>query len=207
MGNIYVAGVTRSEDFPTTKGSYDETSNGGDDIFVTKLAPNGRTLVYSTFLGGSNYESFGGMAIDSGGKVYVTGSTSSSDYPVTEGCYDGSHGDYNEILVTKLSPSGSSLHYSTFVGGEGTEYGGGIALDSENNAWVTGTTTSEDFPTTEGCLDDSFGKFDDVVVFKLNLTAEEKKEEDDSGGFLPGFEIVAVSLSIAVVAFVRKRKH
>jgi len=171
-GAAYVVGGTGSADFPTTPGAFDTSFNGGDDVFITKLNAAGSALVYSTFLGGSSDDLPSAIAVDATGAVYVTGFTSSpSDFPTTPGAFDTSFNGGSTIIrpadvfVTKLDPAGSTLVYSTFLGGSGNEFSIGIAVDAMGAAYVTGTTDSTDFPTTPGAFDTSFkGGF----VTKLN---------------------------------------
>jgi hypothetical protein len=166
-GNAYVGGDTRSSSFPTTPGAFDPVHNGGEEseIFVTKVNPTGTALVYSTFIGLS---SGGSLALDSSGSAYVTGGGSAA-YPTTPGAFDTTHNGGSDVVLTKLDPSGSALVYSTFIGGSGNEDGNGIALDASGNAYVTGSTTSTDYPTTVGALDTTYnGGFSDAFVTKLN---------------------------------------
>lgn len=120
-GNAYVVGATQQliipPTFPTTAGAFDTTHNGSNDVFVTKLKPTGSALVYSTFLGGSDLDGGSGIAVDNTGSAYVTGSTSSPDFPTTAGAFDTTHNGDRDAFVTKLNPAGSSLVYSTFLGG------------------------------------------------------------------------------------------
>jgi hypothetical protein len=103
-GNAYMAGITRSADFPTTFGAFDTMQNGLFDVFVTKLNAAGSALEYSTFIGGADFDSVGGVAIDAGGNAYVAGGTISPDYPTTPGAYDRTT-DGNDAFVTKLDPA------------------------------------------------------------------------------------------------------
>ncbi|MCK4614640.1 MAG: hypothetical protein KAU14_07545, partial [Thermoplasmata archaeon] len=167
-GCAVVTGVTHSSDFPTTAGCYDDSYNGSGDAFVFKLSSNGSGLVYSTFVGGGDDEQGLGIALDSEGCTVVTGETESSDFPTTTGCYDDSYNGNQEVFAFKLNSDGSSLVYSTFVGGGNYDCAYGIALDSHGCAVVTGITWSSDFPTTEGCYDDSYNGNNDVFVFKLS---------------------------------------
>ncbi len=165
-GNVYVAGETLSSNFPTTPGAYDTTingvtdPNGPADTFVEKLNATGAMLIYSTYLGGSSYESGNeDMAVDVTGNVYVTGATRSSDFPVTPGAYDTTINDSNgsgDAFVAKLDSSGSFLIYATYLGGDREDYGYGIAVDTTGNAIVTGETRSSDFPVTPGAYDTTF---------------------------------------------------
>ena len=170
--NIYIAGSTNSEEFPSSDGGYDDSYNGGDrDIVVVKLSPDGSELLYSTFVGGTSAEFSNGIAIDNANFLYVSGFTNSSDFPTTSGCYDDSYNGVRDALVFKLNPEGSDLIYSTFVGGTGQDYESQIVLDSENNAYVSGITNSPDFPTTLMAYDQTYNggsAYGDVFVFKLN---------------------------------------
>jgi hypothetical protein len=145
---------------------------GGDpygDAFVTKISPEGSALVYSTYLGGSNWDQGYGIAVDSAGNAYVTGLTESNDFPTTPGAFQTTFGGYQDAFVAKLSPSGSALVYSTYLGGSSYDIGYGIAVDSAGNAYVTGLTQSTDFPTMNP-LQPTYGGSDDVFVAKLNPT-------------------------------------
>jgi len=143
-GSAYVTGGTDSMDFPT-QGPY-QTDQGGRDAFVTKLSPSGGSLVYSTYLGGSGDDGGNGIAVDGVGSAYVTGGTSSTDFP-TQGPYQTDQGG-QDVFVTKLATNGSSLVYSTYLGGNGPwEVGTGLAVDGAGSAYVTGHTDSTDFPT------------------------------------------------------------
>ena len=177
----YVTGNTYSADFPTTAGAYDRTYNGtggfafgGGDVFVTKLNASGSALIYSTYLGGSGDEPIFGasIAIDSAGNAYVTGTTDSPNFPVTPGAFQSTLKGIENVFVTKLNKTGSNLIYSTYLGGSGqddTDFYSSLALDSSGNAYVTGFTTSLDFPTTPGAFQTSNrGGFYDAFVTKLN---------------------------------------
>jgi hypothetical protein len=131
-------------------------------------------LIYSTYLGGSNYESGSGVAVDSAGNAYVTGNTYSTDFPVTSGAFQTTRMGDDDVFVTKFNPTGSALVYSTYLGGSGYADGGGdiaagIAVDGSGNAYVTGTTVSNDFPTTPGAFQTVCGgNCGDAFVTKIN---------------------------------------
>jgi len=143
-GNAYVTGWTYSATFPTTTGAFDTTFNGTRDGFVLKLNQTGASLIYSTFIGGSSDLDWGSsIAVDIVGNIYVTGSTDSSDFPTTPDVYDRTfNGGNNDVFVLKLNQTGSSLVYSTFIGGSGDDYGDGLAIDNDDNAYLTGGTDS-----------------------------------------------------------------
>ncbi len=151
QSNVYVAGATGSMNFPTQnpfRGNNAGMFNGGEyDVFVTKLAPGGDSLVYSTYIGGGANDWANAIAIDSKGAAYITGWTRSTDYPTQnpiDSMYFARGGE--DSFVTKLAPSGSTLVYSTFLGGNGRDFGTGIAVDSPTgNAYVVGMTSSTRF--------------------------------------------------------------
>ncbi len=170
QNNVYVTGITDSPDFPTTIGAYDTSYNDRGDCFILKLNQDGSDLIFSTFIGGSHVEWFGGsFALDSDYNIYVTGATGSTDFPTTPGCYDDSYnGGDTDIILFKLTSDGSDLVYSTYIGGKNWDRGWRIALDSEANAYLTGWTFSDDFPTTPGCFDSSLAGGSDIIVLKMN---------------------------------------
>jgi hypothetical protein len=169
-GNAYALGFSRSVDFPTTAGAFDTTANGAFDVTLTKVNPGGSALVYSTYLGGSDFDSAGGLAIDGAGNAYVAGGTPSADWPTTPGAYDRTFNN-TDAFVTKLNPAGSALVYSTFIGGSDFDSVAGIVLDSSANAWLTGNTSSADFPVTAGAPDTTFnGGGSDALIAELNAT-------------------------------------
>jgi adhesin/invasin len=152
-GAAYVAGSTQSNNFPTTTGAYQNALPGSQSAFVTKLSTDGSALAYSTYLGGSNSDQASAIALDSSGNAYVSGYTSSSDFPTAAGAYQitfagGSH----DVFVSELNATGTALTYSTYLGGSGDDQGYGIAVDSSGAIYVTGSTTSADFPTTPGAF-------------------------------------------------------
>ena len=190
-GNAYVTGETDSGTqsagsipFPTV-GAFDASYNGGGDAFVTKINASGNALVYSTFLGGGGTERGYGIAVDSAGSAYVTGHTSSDNastaappagFP-TVGALQANNASpgSSDAFVTKFNAAGNALVYSTYLGGNGSEFsidGGAIAVDSDGNAYVGGTTRSTNFPgasssTIQPTLAGTTGRSDGFVV-KLN---------------------------------------
>lgn len=136
-----------------------------DPVFPLIIDP---LLLYSTYLGGSGDELGNDIVIDSLGNSYITGSTSSIDFPIKAGAYTNSSGG-NDVFVTKLNAAGTNIVYSTYLGGSGEDFGYSLVLDSSNNVYVTGETQSMNFPTTAGALDTSHGNVDsDVFVAKLD---------------------------------------
>lgn len=167
-GNTYVTGNTISTDFPTLVGP-DLSYNGGPiDGFVAKINATGTGLVYAGFLGGSSIDACGGIAVDGAGNVYITGWSNSNDFPVTGGLdltYNG--GEYDAI-VAKINAAGTELVYAGFLGGNGWDTGSGIAVDSAGSAYVTGRTSSDNFPVTVGPDLTYNGGERDAFIAKVN---------------------------------------
>ena len=178
IGNAHVTGQTESSDFPTTEEAFDTTCgtdgncNKGTgfytygDAFVAKLNDNGNTLLYSTYLGGSDLDKGYGITVDSTGHAYITGDTYSDDFP-TDGSLQG-YGGGADAFVVKLNDGGSTLLYSTYLGGGSGDYGTGIAVDNAGNAMVAGITFSEDLPTQDPLQDTHGGGDADAFVAKIN---------------------------------------
>jgi uncharacterized repeat protein (TIGR01451 family) len=169
-GNAYITGQTQSTDFPTTTGAYQTNNEGNYDAFVTKLNPTGTALVYSTYLGGTSYDYGYGVAVDGAGNAYITGYTYSTDFPTTPGAYQPNYAGNYDAFVTKLNPTGTALVYSTYLGGTNTDYGYGVAVDGAGNAYITGYTSSTNFPTTPGAYQTSNAGNGDAFITKLNPT-------------------------------------
>jgi uncharacterized protein (TIGR03437 family) len=175
-GNVYVAGGASSADFPVTAGAYQTKLKAeqpvtnltmiGSNAFVAKLNSAGSNLVYATFVGGTGSDHANAMAIDASGNAYIAGATTSLDFPVTSGAFQ----PVNRAAITnhagtaffaQLNASGSSLSYSSFLGGSGTlnppnqpagDIAYGLALDAAANVYVAGATSSADFPATQGAF-------------------------------------------------------
>jgi hypothetical protein len=177
-GSAYVTGTTASTDFPTKNPYQPSLSSGGlaIDAFVTKLSADGSALVYSTYLGGggsggglseSGINEGYGIAVDFSGSAYVVGDTDSSAFPTQNPLQPNLAGDF-DIFVTKFSPAGNTLVYSTYLGGSKSDSGFGIAVDSSGAAYITGKTASLDFPTVNAFQPAFGGGNDDAFVEKLN---------------------------------------
>jgi len=168
LGNAYVTGDAASGEFPTTVGALQTTSGGGGfDAFVSKLNSDGSALIYSTYLGGSGGDGGDGVAVDAAGNAYVTGTTSSTDFPTTPGAVQTTLRGAN-LFISKLNSTGSALIYSTYLGGTDFDQSRGIAVDSSGDAYVTGFTNSSDFPTTAGAPQTNLHGGYDAFVSKLN---------------------------------------
>ncbi len=165
--NAYVTGRTNSTDFPT-KNAYQAANAGENDTFVTKLGPGGMSLIYSTYLGGSDDDGGTGIALDRSDNAYVTGETGSTNFP-TRNAYQKKNAGGLDAFVAKLNSAGKTLFYSTYLGGSELDDGMGIAVDRSYNVYVTGWTYSDNFPT-ENPLQAANAGHDDAFVTKLNPT-------------------------------------
>lgn len=183
-GTAFVTGGTFSSDFPTEHPL--QPNKGGEndfptDAFVAKLSADGGTVLYSTYLGGTAEDEGNGIAVDSLGDAYVTGLTLSADFPVTPGSFDPNcppdaqcGAKINNGLIwsagflSKLNPAGSALVYSTYFGGSGNSRGQAVAVDNDQNAYVTGLTQAADFPLVPQCL--TFTAPQNAFVLKLDST-------------------------------------
>jgi hypothetical protein len=164
-GAAYIVGGTASTDFPVTEGAFQPRYAGAVDAFATKLDPSGSRLAYSTYLGGSNSDGGGGVAVDSSGNAYISGATCSTDFPVTPhafqtsnsskgpACYESFTNDLGEGFVTKLDPGGSSLVFSTYLGGTGPDLPAfNPHVDRSGHVFVGGVVASVDFPVTRNAF-------------------------------------------------------
>jgi hypothetical protein len=196
--NAYVTGHTFSSTFPTknpVQPHCNSCSGGNSNAFVTVINPTGSAYVYSTFLGGSGTDEAKGIAVDSTQNAYVTGTTTSSDFPL-QSPLQKTYGGNSDAFVTKLNPAGSALVYSTYLGGSGFDAGAGIAVDGGNNAYVTGQTNSTNFTTaspTQSALNGGNNTTNsDAFVSEVNSTGSAlvfstylggSGEEDAGGNF------------------------
>ncbi len=175
-GHAYITGYTISSDFPT-KNAFQKAYGDNEDAFVTKLDRDGDALIYSTYLGGSNTDSSGAIAVDRRENAYVTGYTLSTDFPTKNPFQKELKGPPESVstFVTKLDRDGDAVVYSTYLGGTGGTYapGFGIAVDSRGHAYVTGHTSSADFPTKNAfqkTLGDSYSG--DAFVTKFDVDGD-----------------------------------
>ncbi len=171
-GEIYVTGKTFSTNFPAMDALQILNRNGNPgptDAFVTKLNASGSALIYSTYLGGTGNDEGKGIAVDSSGIVCITGFTASSDFPTSSPIQSANAGGTSDAFVTKLSPTGCALIYSTYLGGSSIDQGNAVAVDGAGNAFVTGFTASSSFPTTNAFQPTRGGFFGrDAFVTKIN---------------------------------------
>jgi hypothetical protein len=186
-GNAYVSGSTSSTDFPATPGTFQPTKRAGQpadvrDAFVAKLNPDGTALVWATYIGGSLGDDTSGIVVSSAGNVYVTGNTESTDFPTTNGAFQrttqlrncgpgANQSPCSGMYVLQLNPAGTTLVYSSYLGGTDDQVAA-IDVDSSGNAYVTGATASDTFPTTPTAFQTKYAPTagDKVFVTKLNPT-------------------------------------
>ena len=153
-------------------------------------------LIYSTYLGGSDYDFDNGIAVDNAGNAYITGTTYSTDFPTTPGTFQIKRGGTADAFVTKINPTGSALVYSAYLGGSDSDFGNGIAVDSAGNAYVTGTTYSTDFPTTPGTFQTKLAGIDDAFVTKINPTGSALLYSTHLGGSTGSFDQEAHGIAV-----------
>ncbi|MCE5310529.1 MAG: SBBP repeat-containing protein [Acidobacteriales bacterium] len=160
-GNIFVAGTTYSSEYPTTPGALQQTRKNASTAlgtgFVTKFDPTANTLLYSTYLGGSQLTEIHAMTVDAAGFAYLAGTTTSADFPTTDGALQplisGTAGSENsDGFVAKLDLTGGRLVFSTLLGGSAPDSVNAIAVDSSGASYVAGSTKSADFPVTSGAF-------------------------------------------------------
>lgn len=183
---LFTAGITYSDSFPVTNGAYQTTEKSGS-AYLCKFSDSG-TLIWSTFLGGSGTDQGLAVATDDSGNAFLTGSTNSSDFPVTPGAYQNSQNAVSEVFVTKFSNNGK-LRWSTYLGGINTEIGWDITSASNGDIFITGYTYSKDFPVTAGAYQTTLSKKIDVFLSKFSnngtllwSTYLGGKEKDRSSG-------------------------
>jgi hypothetical protein len=169
-GNAYVVGQTVSANFPTSATAFQKVLKSSvDNVFVSKVNTTGSALVYSTYIGGTGTDEGIGIAVDAAGSAYITGDTSSSNFPTTANAFQKTIGDAaGDSFVTKLSADGSSLVYSSFLGGDAFDIGYDIAVDSAGNAYVAGQTFSGNFPLAGTPAQPVYGGKSEACITKVN---------------------------------------
>jgi len=165
--NAYVTGLTYSNNFPLAS-PLQPAYGGVEDAFVLKMNSSGSALVYSSYLGGTSRDEGRGIALDSSGNAYVTGLTTSNDFPTANAAQSAYRGG-QDAFVAKLDGAGAALAYSTYLGGTGADQGSSIAVDSSGQAYVTGYTTSTNLPLANP-IQPTYGGNQDTFVSKLSAT-------------------------------------
>lgn len=169
-GNAYIAGSSKSFNFPTTSGAFDVSYNGAgwNNVVVSKLNASGSDLIYSTYVGGSSGDDATKIALGPDGSAFVTGTAFSANFPTTPGSIKPVKTGNRDAFVFRLNPEGSALVYSTFIGGNDLDDGYSLTVDSDNNAYVTGLTISADYPVTQGVFNSVAGNGENVFISKIN---------------------------------------
>ncbi len=165
-GCVYVTGMTTSNDLPTSLGAHDSSLNGTWDCFLFKLGPNGDSLAYCTYYGGSDRDFGDAVSVDSAGNAHVVGTTWSTDIPLVDALDEDLNGTI-DCFIFEIDTSGESLLFSSYWGGTGNDYGGSCVLDSHGDLFITGTTYSTDYYTISS-FDDTHNGRGDCFILKLN---------------------------------------
>ena len=178
----HLTGITHSTDFPTINSYQGEYGGGSYDAFLSILSPAGSVLSYSTYLGGTNRDDGFAIAVDTNNRVYVAGFTESTDFPLVDP-YQSSYGEgEGDIFFTAFTFLGGELRYSTYLGGEGADYVSSINLTTDNQAWLTGFTSSTDFPMANP-YQSSYGGGDwDIFVSRFSSTGSTLNSSSYLGG-------------------------
>jgi uncharacterized repeat protein (TIGR01451 family) len=170
--DVYVAGSTSAAGFPTTAGAF-RTHAVGVDGFVTELNPAGNAMVYSTLLGGSSTDGISSIAVNNSSIAFVTGSTNSSDFSVTSSAFQKSLAPgATNAFVTAINAGGSSLYYSSYLGGSFNTIGTTVTLDPAWNAYVGGYTSDSDFPVTSNAYQPGLKGVTDAFLSKVVIAAD-----------------------------------
>ena len=200
QGRVYLAGETNSEDFPTTAGCFDDRKEGYADIFVLKIDIHTSQLHFSTYFGAGGAERVFDLLLDDAGNLYLLGDTDDNqeDFPITEHAYDRTFNGRFDPFYARLDAQGSSLHFSTFIGGRQID-GGRMALGPGGEAYIAGYTESNNFPTTEGAYDEDYngdwidgfvlrmeGGLDEPPVARVDSIAPQPATLDDTVTLLSG---------------------
>lgn len=206
--NAYIAGWTTSKDFPTTAGAFQTTYSGSSDAFLLKLNPTGSALIYSTLLGTSGDNRAFGVQLDKNLNAYITGFTTSTGFPTTTGAFQNALKGTSNSFVTEINPTGSALVFSTYLGGNGNDIGWAIAIDSSNNTYIAGQTTSSNFPTTPGAMRTTCStscSANDAFVTKVNPTGTALVYSSYLGGTAGEQEAYALTATASGAAYVTGR--
>jgi hypothetical protein len=167
-GTSSLVGYTNSPDFAMAGHAHQPSAGGGGDGYLAKFAPDGKPI-FITYIGGSGDELLNGPAMDSAGRVFVTGFTTSADFEVTPNAYDTTHGGGRDMFLQIYSPTGQLL-YSTVAGGKDEDGGRFITVDAQGDAVIVGRTLSSEFPTTPGAHDRSFAGGEDLFCMKFKVS-------------------------------------
>lgn len=235
-GSIYITGSTNSANFPVTTGAFQTTYKGagggtvlpGGDAFVTKLSPDGKSLIYSTYLGGAGNDRILGIALDAQNNAWLTGSTLSADFPLSNDAAQRAYGGVGvkglrlgDAFVSQLSANGRSLLYSTFIGGAGDDIGMGVAIAPGGGVLVTGGTTSVNFPVSPNAAQRVYGgtfepylPLGDMFLMRigdpprpvLSISGVTNLASSTGGAVAPGELVVITGVNIGPATAVQARE-
>ncbi|MHA2335453.1 MAG: hypothetical protein ACXAEU_25705 [Candidatus Hodarchaeales archaeon] len=211
VNDIYVAGITASNDFPVTLDANDITLGGTYDYFIAKLSKNGRELLFSTLHGGSGDEFISGLTLGSNDSIYIAGTSTSVDFPTTSITSDGSIGGSQDYTISKIAPEDSFVQYASYLGGSDQEVGkfgqgnrklttGDIELISEDSVVVVGTTNSSDYPTTAGAYSVTSAGGHDVFITHLDWSTKSTMTDSTTDQAATGFDFYTGSLLLLAVS-------
>ncbi|MFC1683208.1 SBBP repeat-containing protein [Candidatus Zixiibacteriota bacterium] len=182
QGRVFVTGATNASDFPTTPGALDTIFNEGDqDAFITRLNSTGSALGFSTFLGGSGWDEGRDLELDVSGGIYAVGYSNSLNFPTTPAAYDTMHNGNYDVIIAKLDTAGSSLSFSTYLGGDQDDYGWNLAVDDSGQVHVTGESYSTNFPRSPGAFDTTYNS-GEAFVTKLTANGSNLRYSTYLGG-------------------------
>ncbi|UYP44773.1 hypothetical protein NEF87_001058 [Candidatus Lokiarchaeum ossiferum] len=200
----YITGYTNSwQDFPITDDSYVSNSLGQNDVYVFKLNPEGSQIVYSTLIGGSDWETGLAICVDSFGYSYVTGKTMSKNFPTTPGAIDGKHNGRRDVFLLKLDQNGTQIDYSTYLGGSEYDEGNSIAMCNSGTVIISGETASHDFPTTNGSFQEiQSGNYD---IFFSRIYAKSNNEKKIQSFRIQSISIISI-ISIWAITYIKRKK-
>ena len=167
-GRLTITGYTASGSFPTTSGAFDRSFNASIDAFVTRFAADGKSLAWSTFIGGAGRDWPTSVAVDKNAVTTIAGYTESTRFPTTSGALSTKYGGTGDSFVARLSADGSKLLWSTFLGGSDYEICHAVAVDDSGHASVAGWTKSTNFPTSSGAYDSSYAAKGDAFVARIH---------------------------------------
>jgi fibronectin type 3 domain-containing protein len=166
-GDIWVTGETWSMNFPLTSNANDSILSGSSDIFLTKLTGNGTNLSYSTFIGGGSTEASTSIVVDFSGDIWMTGYTTSSNFPTTPFAYDSIYGGSYDAFLLKFAGNESKYLYSSYLGGNNQDHGRSVHIDTNGYIWLSGETLSDPFPTTPNAYNSTYSGFRDAFILAL----------------------------------------
>jgi len=199
--NLYITADTMSLDIPLIN-AYDDSYNYQTDSYIMKLSMNESTpeILFSTYIGGNGVDYPTDLCLDSEGNVYITGRTESENFPITESAYDNELSSTSDLFLSVFSPDGSKLLYSTYIGGNSTEWAFCIGLSNTSEIVIAGTTRSVDFPT-EAAYDDTYSGGTDIFVLKIQIDLEQ-----DSASWSFYWSISTIITITAIFVLISKKK-